>query len=314
MLAVSLVVVISHSSAISTYVTSVKQKEAVPVFTAWNEKETIQQQVKQEAPHKYIKPIDARIDHIWKAVPGYNGREVDIEATVQKTLRHPSKQIAWVYREIPPHISLDELGPLPIYRGNEQKRVVALMVNVAWGTEYLPGMLDILAQANIKATFFFDGSWLAAYPMEAKRISQAGHEIGNHGYTHPMMSQVSQARMVREISRTQALILQTLSIRSKWFAPPAGDYNQHVVNVAHAQNMKTILWTVDTIDWRKSSTPTLIVQRVEQRITPGSLILSHPTDRTVAALPQIIRVVQEKGLRFGTVSDVLSTKRADIIE
>jgi probable sporulation protein (polysaccharide deacetylase family) len=313
-LSISFVVMISQSSAISAYIASVKQKEAVPVFTAWDDGETMEQQIKQAAPSQYIKPIDARIDPIWKAVPGYNGREVDIEATVQKSLRLKSKQIVWVYREIQPNISLDELGPHPIYRGNEQKRVVALMVNVAWGTEHLPRMLAIFAKENIKATFFLDGSWVSKHPLEAKQIFQAGHEIGNHGYTHPLMSQISQERVVREISRTEDLIFQTLSIHSKWFAPPAGDYNQNVVNVAYQQHMRTILWTVDTVDWRKSSTPTVIVQRVEQRITPGSFILSHPTDRTVEALPQIIRVVKKKGLRFGTVSDVLSAKREDTVE
>ncbi len=309
------VVWIVQSTPVNSYIVSVKKDNDVSVFKQTDEEQKIYEQVKKEAPKHYIKPIDARVDRVWGAIPGLNGREVDVEKTVERTLKQKNKdKIAWVYREIPPQISLEDLGMEPIYRGNEQKRAAAIMVNVAWGTEHLPAMLKILAQENVKATFFLDGSWLAKHPEEARKIVQAGHEIGNHAYSHPLMSRVSRERMVREIVRTEELIQKTLRVRSKWFAPPAGDFNRQVLQTAYRQNMKTVLWTLDTVDWKKSSSPEMMISKIEKNIFPGALILTHPTDRTVKALPQIIRAVKRKGIKPGTVSEVLSSKRVDMIE
>lgn len=315
-LSVVFVVYIIQSAPVDSFVLEVKENQVTPVFSSSDpEIEQLKKQIRKEAEAYYIKPVDARVDRVWKAIPGLNGREVDVEATLAKTLKQGDKQnILWVFREIKPKVTLNDLGNVPIYRGNEQKRAAALMVNVAWGTEYLPAMLDILRKEQVKATFFLDGSWLAKHPVEAEKIVKEGHEIGNHAYSHPLMSQVTQERMNKEISRTQELIEKTLHIKSEWFAPPAGDFNDRVVQVASQYGMKTVLWTVDTVDWKKTSSPAMMVQKIEQKVDSGHLILTHPTDRTVEALPQIIRVVKKKGLKLGTVGDVLSSERVDVIE
>ncbi|TCS92555.1 polysaccharide deacetylase family protein [Hazenella coriacea] len=309
------VIYIVQSPPVDSFVLEVKENQVTPVFSFDQEENLLKKKIQEEASSYYIKPIDARIDRVWKAIPGLNGREVDVEATLAKTMKQKDKQkIAWVFREIQPKVTLDELEHAPIYRGNEQKRAAALMINVAWGTEHLPNMLDILRKEQVKATFFLDGSWLAKHPTEAEKIVQEGHEIGNHAYSHPLMSRITQDRMDQEISRTQQLIEKTLHIKSKWFAPPAGDFNDQVVKVASQHGMKTVLWTVDTVDWKKTSSPPMMIRKIEQNIDSGHLILTHPTDRTVEALPQIIRVVKKKGLKLGTVGDVLSSERVDVIE
>jgi probable sporulation protein (polysaccharide deacetylase family) len=280
-----------------------------------DEENSLYERVKSEAPRHYIKPIDARIDSVWKAVPGLNGREADIEETVQRTLKQKKQnKIVWVYREIPPRISLGDLGPAPIYRGNEQKKAAALMVNVAWGTKHVPEMLKILNEENVKATFFLDGSWLKKNPDVAKQIVEAGHEIGNHAYSHPLMSKISQERMEKEIGQTQALIETILHVKSKWFAPPAGDFDKRVCEVAYRHQMNTVLWTLDTVDWRKNVSPEMMVAKVDQGLGPGILLLTHPTDRTVKALKQILRVGKRKGIKWTTVGEVLSSRRVDMIE
>ena len=70
----------------------------------------------------------------------------------------------------------------------------------------------------------------------------------------------------------------------------------------------------DTVDWRKDSTPEKMVGRIEKGIAPGSLILTHPTDRTLQALPQMIRIIKGKGIKMGTVEEVLSSERMEKIE
>lgn len=78
-------------------------------------------------------PVDAVVDRVWKAIPGYNGLEIDVESTYQNALLAPKEPIKLVYRQIEPKVSLNELGAEPIYRGNPAKPMVSLMINVAWG-------------------------------------------------------------------------------------------------------------------------------------------------------------------------------------
>jgi probable sporulation protein (polysaccharide deacetylase family) len=303
---------IVETPAVHSYVRSVKKNEWIPAFFPTDGEEELLRRVEKEAPRMNRPPVDARVDRVWHAIPGLNGRVVDVEATVRSTLKQKSQtRIIWVYREIPPKVSLDHLGAEPIYRGNGEKQMAALMVNVSWGTEHIPGMLEVLRRENVHATFFLDGSWLKKNPDLARRIVREGHEIGNHAWSHPLMSQISREQMNREIGMTEELIRETLKVRSRWFAPPAGDYNRQVAEVALSHRMRTVLWTLDTVDWRKTVTPQMMVNKISGEIGPGHLVLTHPTDRTVLALPEILRAGKRKGLKWGTVSEVLSSKRAD---
>ncbi|WP_124727533.1 polysaccharide deacetylase family protein [Staphylospora marina] len=306
---------VAESVAVTSYVNTVRKGEWVPAFFASDAEEELGRRIEKEAPKRYKPPVDARVDPIWKAIPGLNGLEVDVRATLEKTLKQKDhRKIAWVYRQVPPKVSLEDLGAEPIYRGNPEKRMTALMVNVAWGTEHIPDMLAILRRENVKATFFLDGSWLQKNPDMARRIHAEGHEIGNHAWSHPLMSRISRGQIEREIGRTNELIAETLKVKSRWFAPPAGDFNRQVAEVSRAHGMGMVLWTVDTVDWRKSVTPDRMIRTMREKLEPGSLVLTHPTDRTVLALPGILEEGRRKGLRWGTVSEVLSPKRPEAIE
>jgi peptidoglycan-N-acetylglucosamine deacetylase len=271
------------------------------------DEQKLRQQVEQLAKEKRKPPIDAKMDRIWKAIPELNGVEVDVEATVEQS-KKTNSGISLVYRQIPPKIKLDDLGPQPIYRGNPEKRQMALMINVAWGTEYIPQILEILRAYHVQSTFFLDGSWLKKNPDIAKMILAAGHEIGNHAYSHPDMARISRERAVREIVRTNDLIKQTLGITPTLFAPPSGSYTGETVRLAAEQHMRTILWTLDTVDWKKPPAET-ISRKIISQATNGALVLMHPTAPTVGALRSMIPELQKKGYRLVTVSELLSPVR-----
>jgi probable sporulation protein (polysaccharide deacetylase family) len=215
-----------------------------------------------------------------------------------------------VYREVPPAVGLADLEPAPTYRGNPNKPMVGLMINVAWGNEYLPSILETLRKEKVSATFFFDGSWLAKNGELAQEIVREGHEASNHAYTHPAMSSLDAARQRSEIARTEELLKTKLGVRNRWFAPPSGDFNQTTVDVASEAGLKTVLWTLDTVDWKKPPASS-VVAKVTARVQAGSLILMHPTQTTQDALPGIIRAIRAKGLIPGTVTETLSEKRID---
>ncbi|GIM47852.1 hypothetical protein DNHGIG_34010 [Collibacillus ludicampi] len=282
-------------------------KQPLELTVAHGDIKTLREQVEQLAKTERKPPIDAKMDHVWKAIPELNGLEVDVEATIERA-KTAHGEIPIVYRQVPPKIKLDDLGPQPIYRGNPEKRQMALMINVAWGTEYIPQILDILKTYHVKSTFFFDGSWLQKNPDVAKAIFEAGHEIGNHAYSHPDMARVSRERALREITRTNDLIKQTLGITPALFAPPSGSYTEETVKLAASQNMRTILWTLDTVDWKKPPSE-VILRKIVSQATNGALVLMHPTAPTVGALRSMIPELQKKGYELVTVSELLSPVR-----
>lgn len=268
-------------------------------------------QIRDEAAKRRIAPVDAVVDRVWKAIPGYNGREVDIELTYAKAKQHPEgTEIEYVYRELKPKVNLDDLGAQPIYRGNPNKPMAALMINVAWGNEYLVPMLDTLDKSKVKATFFLDGSWLKKNEEMAAEIKRRGHQIENHAYSHPNMSQLEITRARLEISKTKELLKEKLGVENRWFAPPSGDYNMQTVKLAAEQGLKTVLWTLDTVDWR-SPPASSIISKIGSKVEPGSLILMHPTASSRDALEGMIQAIRSKGLTLGTVEQTLSPDRIE---
>ncbi|WP_233201337.1 polysaccharide deacetylase family protein [Sporosarcina sp. P13] len=258
-----------------------------------------------------IKPIDAKIDPVWKAIPGYNGLTVDVTKTYKMMLDGNNFDTNHlVFKEDPPNVHLDDLPPSPIYKGNPEKPMIALLINVAWGEEHIPHMLKTLKESEVKATFFFDGSWVKRNPSITKMINLEGHEIGNHAYSHPNLNKSSLKETQDELRKTSEIIDDTLGVKPKWFAPPSGSFNQQTVDVAHELGMKTILWTVDTVDWKKPDTSEMVT-RVLSKVENGSMILMHPTKPSAEGLEAIIKGAKEKGLHLGTVSNLMSEKRVD---
>ncbi|MGG3451057.1 polysaccharide deacetylase family protein [Domibacillus aminovorans] len=285
--------------------------ENVMTTSAEVHKDDLHKKIQAYSEKYKMEPIDAKVDSVWKAIPGYNGLEVNRKASYKKMKASGDFDVnKIVYKEVSPNVHLEDLGPEPIYRGNLEKPMVALLINVAWGNEYIPKILKTLNDHQAKATFFFDGSWVKKNPDLAKMIREEGHEIGNHAYSHPDLNQRSQEETMDELKKTNDVIEGTLGIKPKWFAPPSGSFNQVTVNVADQLGMKTILWTVDTVDWKKPSTSEM-VSRVVSKVENGSMVLMHPTKPVAEGLNTMITEIQAKGHQLGTVSDLMSEKRID---
>lgn len=311
MICIALVSVPSILIKIFTAIPSKSDAEiSIATFSETDKDDLIKKISAYNEQHK-IEPIDAKIDRVWKAIPGYNGLAVDIEASYKNMESgidiDPNKI---TFKETSPKIHLNDLEPSPIYRGNPEKSMVALLINVAWGNEYIPGILKTLKDSQVKATFFFDGSWVKNNPDLATMISLEGHEIGNHAYSHPDLKLRSRAETVNELKKTNDVIEETLGMKPIWFAPPSGSFNQETISVANELGMKTILWTVDTVDWRKPATSEMIA-RVVAGVSNGSMVLMHPTKAVFEGLETMIIEIKGKGHRLGTVSDLMSEERID---
>lgn len=193
----------------------------------------------------------------------------------------------------------------PIRNGDPESNKFAITCNVDWGNEVIPDILKTLDEENIKITFFVSGRWASKYPELLKKIYDKGHEIGNHGYSHKMHSKIDRETNRSEIIRTEEAIERAIAIKSRYFAPPAGDFNEVTLEVAKELGYKTILWSVDTIDWKEGSTAEVILNRVMKKPHKGAILLMHPKPETAKALPEIIRNIKQENIEIGTVSDLL---------
>lgn len=271
--------------------------------------DALYQEIESKSQSYYEEPNDAYIDRIWKKTPGRNGRKVDIQASYNRMKKAGSfKEELLVYEQIPPKVSMDDLEPSPIYRGHPKKDMTAFLINVSWGTEYIPEILDILKKHNVKATFFIEGKWAKDNADYVKMIQEEGHTIGNHAYNHPDMARLGRAEIIKQIEETNKVIHAITGQTPKWFAPPSGSFSDEVVKVADELHMNTILWTVDTIDWKKPSV-NVMMNRVMGKIHPGATILMHPTQSIVNGLPSLITEIKSKGYKIGTIDKLLSESR-----
>jgi probable sporulation protein (polysaccharide deacetylase family) len=237
-------------------------------------------------------------------IPAQTGKKVCIAATIRRVCQAKAgEKLRMVTAKVPPRIS--EQYFQPVYQGNPAKPRVALAINVAWGEEYLPELLRILTAARVKATFFMVGGWVKAFPELTRALAEAGHEIANHGLYHGHPLQMNREELRRLITANEALLAEIIQRRpAKLFAPPYGEVNPKIVAVAGELGYRTVMWSVDTIDW-KSPTPQALLARVLDKIRAGGIILMHPTISTRDALEQLLQSLQERGLQPGTVTEVL---------
>ncbi|MBA4750377.1 MAG: polysaccharide deacetylase family protein [Alphaproteobacteria bacterium] len=163
-------------------------------------------------------------------------------------------------------------------------------------------ILDILKKEQVKATFFVLGQHAKDYPELIRRIHDEGHEIGNHTYDHKNLRGMSIGGIRQEIKKTQD-ILEGAQLTVNWFRPPYGAGRAKASPVASEFNLKTVLWTVDTRDWQKSSAQS-VEQSVDQNVKDGSIVLMHDTKAvTVKALESIINQLKRNKYSFLTLSE-----------
>jgi len=178
-----------------------------------------------------------------------------------------------------------------------------------------------LIDHDIDATIFMTGAMADSKATDAGRAvlrlveeSGARLELGNHSYGHPDFRDLSAAAMREELRRTEDAIQRVSSLEPRpWFRPPYGGYDDGVLAAVGAAGYRyTVLWDVDTIDWRPISndppgpTAAEIVRKVLDRTTSGSIVLMHLGGyETFEALPDIVDGLHERGYRLLTLDELL---------
>lgn len=196
-----------------------------------------------------------------------------------------------------------------VYSGDTDSGAVSLMVNVYEGTEYALRIAEIIKERGFSTTFFVGGKWTERNGDTLVKLYAHGMEIGNHGYLHRDHKKLNERQNADEISLCAKLTDAYLGgmpdyANCKLFAPPSGSIGDEMFHACERLGFKVIMWTRDTIDWRDHDAD-LIYNRAVKDIKAGDLILMHPTECTVAALPRILDEIDRNGLRVAKVSEVI---------
>lgn len=171
-------------------------------------------------------------------------------------------------------------------------------------------VLAVLEKYNVKATFFMTGSFVETQTESARMIRDAGHELANHSYSHPRMTEQSYKNMHTELMRTTRLMEELLGVSPRLFRPPYGDTNEKVTAVVRGEGMEEVLWTIDSYDWHADFTQSRIIERVTNKKTlvNGSIVLFHINGLKCAEnLDQVIPYYQNTmGFKCVTVSELMA--------
>ncbi|WP_286151410.1 MULTISPECIES: polysaccharide deacetylase family protein [unclassified Mycobacterium] len=171
-------------------------------------------------------------------------------------------------------------------------------------------VLVTLQRAHIPATFYLVGQDLARNPWSGRQIAAAGHEIGNHSYTHRRLVFVTPATVREEVENTDKQIRATGFSGAITFRPPYGKKLYGLPRYLASHDRITVMWDVEP-DSEGPRTREAIVEETVSRVHPGSIILLHVMyssgRESLSAIPEISQRLQEQGYRFVTVSQLLAT-------
>ncbi|MFF4545646.1 polysaccharide deacetylase family protein [Streptomyces sp. NPDC001435] len=180
-------------------------------------------------------------------------------------------------------------------------RLMVLTFDDGPDPRYTPDILDTLDEYGVRAMFFVCGEMAVDNKELLARMADAGHIVGNHTWTHPLLTQLDRAEIRSEMVRTSDVIEDAYGERPWWFRAPYGAWNRAAFQLGAEMGMEPLAWTVDSLDWTTPGTRT-IIDRVENGAAPGVVVLSHDAggdrSQTVRALRKWLPHLLDDGYHF----------------
>jgi len=197
-------------------------------------------------------------------------------------------------------------------RGSGERRVVALTFDDGPSATTTPQVLEQLARASVKATFFVVGEKVDRHPDVVRAIAEAGHELGVHGYRHHRLYAFLTPKAVAEdIRHAQDAVERASGVRPRWFRPPVGFVSPRTAAGARRAGASIVAWTIRSLDGLANADPRSVAARVERRLTPGAIVVLHDAAEredhepaSLRALPAILENIARRGFLGVSVSEL----------
>jgi peptidoglycan/xylan/chitin deacetylase (PgdA/CDA1 family) len=179
-----------------------------------------------------------------------------------------------------------------------------------WGNEDTQQILDILADHNIKVTFFVSGNWVRSFPDDVKRIQAAGHELGNHGSNHKEMSKLSTKERKKELMDVHKQVEELTGVEMRLFRAPYSDYQNEVVTDVKSFGYYPVEGNVDSQDWKDYGAESIVTTVCNNKnLHNGAIIICHNGAKyTPLALSATIKNLQKQGYELVTISELIYKK------
>ncbi len=200
-------------------------------------------------------------------------------------------------------------GKMPLFYVRPAGKAVTLTFDISWGSQTAPRVLSILKEQGVKATFFLSGPWSKHHPEIVRAIVAGGHEIASHGQEHENLSRFDKGGIVQNIASAHRILKEVSGREARFFRPPNGDYDDLVVDTARELGYETVIWSVDSLDWKNPGAD-YMTRRVLDQAFPGAIILFHASDssrQVHQALPAVIRGLRERGYKLVTLGELYDT-------
>jgi peptidoglycan-N-acetylglucosamine deacetylase len=214
----------------------------------------------------------------------------------------------WVAYAWVPHL----LPPARVRRGRPGVPAIALTFDDGPDPEWTPRILDLLHAHRVPASFFLVGERAARAPEIVRAIADAGHDVGNHSWSHRSLWLSGPRRTATEIERTNALLASMTGRAPRHFRPPWGMMNASMFGVLRRQGLRCVLWSIQPEGLRPASARRQ-VERVLARAHPGAIVDLHDAEGTPRAperlheaLPPMIDRLRRAGYRLSTLGELLA--------
>ncbi|MDE7014504.1 MAG: polysaccharide deacetylase family protein, partial [Kineothrix sp.] len=196
---------------------------------------------------------------------------------------------------------------LPISSVETEKKQVALTFDAVDGNEDTEIILETLKKHDVHATFFMTGGWVEAYPDDVKALLNAGHDLGNGSESHRSMPQLTGEQCMDEIQQVHTKVQELTGYDMFLFRPPYGDYDNQVVSSAAKCGYYSILWDVDSLDWKDYGTESILNNVLKSKnLQNGSIIRCHSGAKyTSQALEKLIDGLEKQGYEIVPVSQLI---------
>jgi len=195
-------------------------------------------------------------------------------------------------------------------RGSKQ---IALTYDDGPNDPHTLKLLDVLAKHSVQATFFMIGRYVQQRPDIARAVAQAGHVIGNHTLTHPLLIFKSEAQTRAQLVDCHQALQDAIGEHSNLFRPPWGGRRPATLRIARELELQTVMWNVTGYDW--DAPPAAVIEKkVARQMRGGDVILLHDgghralgADRaqTVMATDNLIRRYKDEGYEFVPVPEMM---------
>ncbi|MBP2001898.1 peptidoglycan-N-acetylmuramic acid deacetylase [Paenibacillus shirakamiensis] len=195
-----------------------------------------------------------------------------------------------------------------IFTGDTKQKEIYLTFDNGYENGYTASILDTLQSKQVPAIFFVTGHYIKDQPELIKRMVAEGHLIGNHSWSHPDMTTVSDEKIISELAQVKKGVADLTGVQEMAFVrPPRGIFNDRTLRVSAKEGYTSVFWSAAYKDWdtKDQKGGEYAYQKVMGQLHPGTVLLLHSVSKDNAeVLRAIIDNVRKQGYTFKSLNDL----------